>query len=59
MCLTAIVATVLIIAAIIAIAVIGTLGGALLVVFGDLILFGAIVWGICKLIKMTKKNKKK
>lgn len=56
MCLFAIIVTLLIVAAAIAIAVIGTFGGAVLVVFGDVIVFVGIVWLIVKLIKKFKKK---
>lgn len=44
-----------IIAAIIAIVAAGVFGGAALVVFGDVIVFGLIMWFIIKLIFRKKK----
>ena len=46
--------TVMIIAAVIAIVVAGTIGGATLVVFGDVIVFGLILWLIVKFIFKKK-----
>lgn len=46
----------LIIAAVIAVVTIGVFGGATLVMFGDVIVFGIIVWGIVKLIFRKKKK---
>ena len=44
----------MIIAAVIAIVVAGTIGGATLVVFGDVIVFGLILWLIVKFIFKKK-----
>lgn len=54
MILFTILLTVVIIAAVIAIVVAGTIGGATLVVFGDVIIFGLILWFIINLIFKKK-----
>lgn len=46
----------LIIAAIIAVVTVGVFGGATLVLFGDVIVFGLIMWGIIKLVFRKKKK---
>lgn len=56
MILFTITAIMMIIAAIIAIAIVGTFGGALLVVFGDVLIFVGIMWLIIKLIRRNKKK---
>lgn len=43
-----------VIAAIVAVVTIGTIGGAALVVFGDIIIFGLIMWAIIKLFRRKK-----
>lgn len=55
MFLTTIFALMVIFAAIIAVIIAGTIGGAALVIFGDLIIFIAIMWMIIKLIFRNKK----
>lgn len=56
MILTTIFVIMMIFAAIIAVVIAGTIGGAALVVFGDLFIFIAIVWLIIKLIRGSKKK---
>ena len=41
----------------IALVTIGTVGAGLLVVFGDFIAFGLIVWLVTKIIKLFKRKK--
>lgn len=57
MVLFTIFASMAIVAAIIAIVLVGTIGGATLVVFGDVIVFALIMWAIIKLIFRKKKKK--
>lgn len=45
----------IVIAAIIAIVAAGIFGGATLVIFGDVIIFGLIMWAIIKLIFRKRK----
>ncbi len=55
MILFTLIAIALIVAAIIAIVTVGVFGGAALVVFGDVIVFGLIMWLIIKIIFRKKK----
>lgn len=55
MVLFTIFASMAIVAAIIAIVLVGTIGGATLVVFGDVIVFALIMWAIIKLLFRKKK----
>lgn len=55
MILFTILAIAIVFAAIIAVCAAGIFGGAALVVFGDVIVFGLIVWAIIKLIFGKKK----
>lgn len=55
MILFTIIAIAVIFAAIVAVVAAGVFGGAALMVFGDLIVFGLIVWFIIKLIFGRKK----
>lgn len=54
MILFTILAIVAVIAAIIALAVVGTIGAGVVVVFGDIIIFGLILWAIVKLFRRKK-----
>lgn len=55
MILFTIIAIAVIIAAVIAVVAAGIFGGAALMVFGDVIVFGLIMWAIIKLIFRRKK----
>lgn len=55
MILFTILAVMVVLAAIFAIIIAGTIGGAAIVVFGDLIVFAAIMWLIIKLIFRKRK----
>lgn len=55
MILFTLIAIAVIIAVVIAVVAAGIFGGATLVVFGDVIVFGLILWGIIKLIFRRKK----
>lgn len=50
--------TILAVLAAVALTFIGIMGGAALAIFGDLIVFGFIVWLIIKFIKAIRKRKK-
>ena len=56
-----IITTILVLAAIIiaavVLAMIGTIGAGLLVIFGDVIVFGLILWVIVKIAKLFKRKK--
>jgi hypothetical protein len=56
MVLLTILAILIVIVAIIAISFVGIFGGTLLLVFGDLIVFGLIVYGLVKLFSRNKKK---
>lgn len=55
MILFTLLAIAIVIAAIIAIVVAGVFGGATLVIFGDVIVFGLILWAIIKLCFRKRK----
>lgn len=57
MCITIVLLTLAILAVAVLLSVIGVTGGVLLVLFGDIIVFAAIVWLIVKIIKFFKKKK--